>query len=120
MRLSLSKNNNTNQRAKFTLLKIEMIDGIIATLVETPTEENKQTYLNFVSTTEYSLLEDAEKLPFKSQEYFDKRKEAFSYRRECAMMLIRQWVFKYGTTDDCVVSYADTLNIPFQTIKLSK
>lgn len=97
-----------------------MIENIIETLVETPTEENKETYLNFVSTTEYSLLEDAETLPFKSQEYFDKRKEAFSYRRECAMMLIRQWVSKYGTSENCVVSYADTLNIPFQTIKLSK
>lgn len=95
-----------------------MIEKLIETLVENPTEENKENYLNFVSITEYSFLEDAETLPFKSQEYFDKRTEAFSYRRKCAMMLIHKWVAKYGTLENCIVSYADTLNIPFQTIKV--
>jgi hypothetical protein len=94
-----------------------MIQELIQTLVETPTEENKQNYLQFVTEMEYSLLQDAETLPFKSQEYFDKRKEAFAYRRNCAMMLLNSWVATHGSTENAPISYADTLNIPFQQIK---
>lgn len=94
-----------------------MIQEIIQTLVESPTEENKKKYLDFVQQMEYSLLQDTETLPFKSQEYFDKRRQAFAYRRECAMMLLNSWVATYGSTDNCPASYADTLNIPFQQIK---
>ena len=88
-----------------------MIKDFIVDLIENPTEELKETYLNFVNTTEYSLLEDAETLPFKSQEYFDQRKQAFSYRKECATMLLRHWVAKYGSTSGCPMTYADTLNL---------
>ena len=42
-----------------------MIEELIESLVKNPTEELKETYLNFVNTTEYSLLEDAEDLPFR-------------------------------------------------------
>jgi hypothetical protein len=97
-----------------------MIDELIETLVKNPTEETKQNYLEFVNEMEYSLLQDAETFPFKSQEYFDKRKQAFAYRRECAMMLLNKWVATYGSTENAPVSYADTLNIPFQTIKAPK
>jgi len=97
-----------------------MIEELIESLVKNPTEELKETYLNFVNTTEYSLLEDAETLPFKSQEYFDKRKQAFAYRRKCAMMLLNSWVSAHGSTDNCPTSYADTLIIPFQQIKAPK
>jgi hypothetical protein len=97
-----------------------MIKDLIEDLIQNPTEESKENYLKFVNEIEYSLLEDAETFPFKSQEYFDKRREAFSYRRECAMMVIQKWVGKYKTTEGCVVSYADTLNIPFQQIKIPK
>jgi hypothetical protein len=97
-----------------------MIEELIESLVKNPTEELKETYLNFVNTTEYSLLEDAETLPFKSQEYFDKRKQAFAYRRECAMILLNSWVSAHGSTEFCPVSYADTLIIPFQQIKIPK
>jgi hypothetical protein len=94
-----------------------MIEELIKILVETPTEENKQNYLDFVQQIEYSLLMDVETLPFKSQEYFNKRRQAFAYRRECAMMLLNFWVSAHSSIDNCPVSYADTLNIPFQQIK---
>lgn len=97
-----------------------MIETIIKKLVESPTEELKQDYLNFVNQMEYSLLQDAETLPFKSREYFDKRTEAFTYRRECAMMLLKSWIATYGTSKDCPVNYTNTLNIPFQQIKIPK
>ena len=94
-----------------------MIEQLIQNLVKFPTEENKKSYFQFVSEIEYSLLQDSEKLPFKSQEYFDKRKQAFAYRRECAIMLINSWIATYGSIEDAPVSYADTLIIPFQKIK---
>ena len=97
-----------------------MIEELIECLVKNPTEELKETYLNFVNTTEYSLLEDAEDLPFRSPEYFDQRKRAFAYRVECAKILLRHWVATYGSTSGCPVTYADTLNVPFQQIKKPK
>lgn len=97
-----------------------MIDESIELLVKDPSEENKLNYLQFVNQMEYSLLQDAETFPFKSQEYFNKRTEAFAYRRECAMMLLSKWIATYGSTKNCPVSYADTLNIPFQKIKAPK
>jgi hypothetical protein len=97
-----------------------MIEELIESLVKNPTEELKETYLNFVNTTEYSLLEDAETLPFKSQEYFDQRKKAFAYRRECATILLRHWLAQYGSTSGCPMTYANTLNVPFQQIKKPK
>lgn len=94
-----------------------MIDQLIEALVKDPTDQNKENYSNFVNQMEYSLLQDAESFPFKSREYFDKRIEAFAYRRNCATMLLKEWISVYGSTENCVVSYADTLNIPFQSIK---
>jgi hypothetical protein len=97
-----------------------MIENLIDNLIKNPTEENKENYLSFVNEVEYSFLQDAETLPFKSREYFEKRSEAFAYRRECAKMLLTKWVSVYRSTEGCVVSYADTLNIPFQQIKAPK
>jgi hypothetical protein len=97
-----------------------MIENLIETLVKNPTEESKENYLKFVNEMEYSLLQNAEELPFKSQEYFNKRTEAFAYRRKCAMMLLNSWVATHGSTNNCPVSYADTLNIPFQQIRAPK
>jgi hypothetical protein len=99
---------------------MKCIEKLIDDLVKHPTDEHKETYLKFVNEMEYSLLQDAETLPFRSQEYFDKRKQAFAYRRECAMIVLQRWVSTYGSTEGCVVSYADTLNIPFQQIKAPK
>lgn len=90
---------------------------LIDDLVKNPSDSNKENYLRSVNQKEYSLLQEAEKFPFRSQEYFNKRTEAFSYRRECAKMLLSEWISVYGSTNGCVVSYADTLNIPFQQIK---
>jgi hypothetical protein len=94
-----------------------MIDNLISTLVEFPSEENKEKYLTYIHNTEISLLQEAETFPHKSQEYFDFRKKAFSYRRKSATKLINLWVSKNQTSLGCPVSYADTLNIPFQSIK---
>jgi hypothetical protein len=94
-----------------------MIESIISELVESPTDDNKQKYLEHIDKIEYDLLVESNELPFKSREYYEKRIGAFSYRRESAMKLISAWVSKYGTSENCVVSYADTLNIPFQQIK---
>lgn len=94
-----------------------MIEDLISELVESPTEDNKQKYLDHINKIEYDLLVESDQLPFKSREYYEKRIEAFSYRRESAMKLINSWISKYGTSENCVVSYADTLNIPFQQIK---
>jgi hypothetical protein len=97
-----------------------MIEDLISNLVSNPTEENKEKYNKFISQTEYNLLVDCENLPYKSQEYFSKRTIAFSFRGECAVKLISNWVSKYGTSEGCPVSYADTLNIPFREIKKPK
>lgn len=96
------------------------MNEIIENLIENPTEENKSLYLKEVNQSEYQLLEEAEKYSKKSQEYFSKRAEAFSFRRNSAMKLIQEWVKKYKTTEGCLVSYADTLNIPFQAIQVPK
>jgi uncharacterized protein with von Willebrand factor type A (vWA) domain len=95
-----------------------MIEELIVSFVENPSEENKQNYMNYVLETEHKLLKESTTLPYKSREYFDKRTEAFSYRRECAKKMINKWVEKYKTSSGCCVSYADTLIIPFQQIKL--
>lgn len=97
-----------------------MIEDLILKLVNNPTEENKEKYNKFISETEYNLLVDCENFPYKSQEYFLKRTIAFSFRGKCAVKLISNWVGKYGTSEGCPVSYADTLNIPFREIKKPK
>jgi hypothetical protein len=102
------------------LARSKELSEIIATLVDSPTEENTLNYLMFVNETELFLLDESETFPLKSQEYFNKRREAFSYRRNSASILISKWVEKYKTTKDCPVSYADTLNIPFQKITPAK
>lgn len=97
-----------------------MVEQLIKKVVEDPSEENKQKYFDHILETEHKLLQESTTLPYKSREYFDKRIEAFSYRRQSAMKLISQWVKKYGSSVGCIVSYADTLNIPFQQIKNDK
>jgi hypothetical protein len=94
-----------------------MIEELIKKVVENPSEENKQEYFLFVNQTEYSLLLEAETFPFRSWEYFDKRKQAFAYRRECAIMFLNSWIATHKTTENSPVTYADTLIIPFTQIK---
>lgn len=86
-------------------------------VIENPTEINQELFFKELQKIEYQLLQEAEKLPYKSQEYFAKRTEAFSFRRNTAMKLIRLWMQKYHNVNECPMKYADTLNIPFQTIK---
>ena len=97
-----------------------MIIELIQSVIDSPTEDNIQSYKSHIDEMEYSLLKDAESFPFKSQEYFSKRTEAFSYRRETSMKMITAWVKQYGSTQGCPSSYADTLNIPFREIKKPK
>lgn len=93
---------------------------MIEELIQNPSEENKQKYLDFVNQKEYDLIVEAHEFPPKSQEFFDKKREAFAFRRESAKMLLNKWVAVHGTAENCPVSYADTLNVPFQQIKPPK
>ena len=90
---------------------------MIEELVNHPSEENITNYFKHVLHVENQLLKESTTFPYKSREYFDKRIEAFSYRRECAKTLLNSWVSKYGSIENCPVKYVDTLNIPFQQIK---
>lgn len=101
-------------------LQKPVIEKIIQNLVKFPTDENKKEYFDFVNQMEYSLLVDAETIPFKSKEYFEKRNEAFAYRRKCDIMLLNSWVSLYESTENCPVSYRDTLLLPFKQIKVPK
>jgi hypothetical protein len=94
-----------------------MIEQIIEDVVNDPSVNNKEKYENFVSKTEYDLLVSAENFEPKTREYFNKRQEAFSFRGSCATKLISKWVKKYNSSEGCPVTYADTLNIPFKSIK---
>lgn len=88
----------------------------IRNLIQKPTEENKEYFLKQLNQMEYQLLLDAENFPFKSQEYFNKRAEAFALRGKVAAKLLQAWVPVYGSTEGCPLKYADTLNIPFRSI----
>lgn len=92
------------------------LNEFIDILVENPTDENKQKYEQLIAESEYSTLQEAENYPKKSRSYFAKRTEAFSLRGMYATMTLRKWVSKYGSTEGCPCSYADTLNVPFGKI----
>lgn len=94
-----------------------MIDEIISELLESPTDENKEKYNSFVLNQQHELLKEVAYTIYKSQDYFNKKSKAHSYKRDCAIKLISKWVEKYGTTEGCPVKYADTLLVPFQQIK---
>lgn len=94
-----------------------MIDQIITTLIENPTEENKTKFERELNILEYSTLQEAESFPPKSREYFQKRTEAFAIRPNCAKMVLSKWVSKFGSTQGCPMTYEMTLNIPFRQIK---
>ena len=85
-----------------------MIDKLITDIVESPSENNKNEYEDAVNCLEYDLAMQGDKV------------KAFSVRRDYAIKMLNQWVSKYKTTEGCPVSYADTLNIPFRTIKKPK
>lgn len=94
-----------------------MIEKLIDEVVQYPTDDKKNEFLKVLNQLEYSLLEDAENLPFKSREYFDKRTEAFSVRSKYAKIMLARWIEKNNTTQGCPLKYEDTLNIPFRSIK---
>lgn len=94
-----------------------MLEEIIDTVVENPTEENKEQYFIILNQEERRLLEEAYEEQPKTREFFEKRSKAFSIRRESAAKLINRWLKKHNSMEGCPVSYRDTLNIPFQEIK---
>jgi hypothetical protein len=101
-------------------LKKTAVEILLNMVLEEPTEENKENYLNKLNELEYALIEESAKYPDKSQENLDLRKESFSTRTTYAKKMLSLWVNKYQTTEGCPHSYQDTLNIPFQQIKKPK
>jgi hypothetical protein len=93
------------------------IDQIIEEAIENPTEENVIKYREEINNLEYQTLIEAENFPKKTQEYFNKRSEAFSLQGKYASVVLRKWVEKYKTSNGCFCSYRETLNIPFREIK---
>lgn len=94
----------------------EEVQEVINMVLDNPSEENKNLYHSKVNDIEYRLLLEAEECEPKSREYFNKRTDAFSFRRNCCSSMITQWVAIYKTSEGCPCTYADTLNIPFQKI----
>jgi hypothetical protein len=99
-----------------------MFDELIEKTLENPSQENVNELLKFIEEVSYSLLEDSLTYPFKSREYFEKRTEAFSVKKEVMVKFISSWVNKYRTTENFPIPfktspYEHTLNIPFQEIK---
>jgi hypothetical protein len=95
---------------------MEELKVFIQTLLETPIEDNKVAFSQLLKNKEIELLEIAEECEFKSQEYFNKRNEAFSLRREIAMYLVPLWISKFGSLGGCPLQFSDTLNIPFRVV----
>jgi len=81
------------------------IEDLILKVVEEPTDSNKKEYENSINQLEYNLAIAGDKV------------EAFSVRGKYAAVMLKEWVKKYKSTEGCPCSYADTLNIPFRTIK---
>lgn len=94
-----------------------MIEKLIDLVVTNPTEKNKLEFEKAINLLENSLIEEAQFLPPKSQEYFNKRTEAFNVRLTYSKLMLNKWVSKYGSTNGCPVKYESTLNIPFRQIK---
>lgn len=46
--------------------------------------------------------------------------KAFAYSKEAAARFLQKWTEKHPSTQNCPVSYRDTLNLPFQEIKAPK
>jgi hypothetical protein len=88
--------------------------------LEDSTEELKEKYEEWISKVEYEILQKSSECEYKSKEWFDFRREAFSTRGEIAKKFLPMWIEKYGSTKNCPVQYQDTLNIPFKQIKEPK
>lgn len=97
-------------------LQEHKVSQLISKTLETPTEDNKQEYLNQLNILEIMIIEEANKYKPKTPEHFKIRQEAFATRGKYAKMFLNQWVPKYGTTNGAPHKYEDTLNIPFRSI----
>lgn len=80
----------------------------------------KEKYENWISNLEYITITKTSDVEYKSREWFDIRRDAFSIRKKAAAKLIPLWIHKYGSLHNCPVEYQDTLNIPFKQIKEPK
>ena len=96
---------------------MEDLSAFIDIMVSNPSDSNKQKYEQLMRELEYKTLKESEEYPKKSRSYFAKRNEAFALRGMYATTVIKKWVSKYGSTDGCPCSYADTLNVPFRKIE---
>lgn len=96
---------------------MDVLNQAIDNLIEDPSEENKKLFIDALETEEYNVLVSADKLEFKSREYFKKRQEAFALRSKIAINILYKWNTKFNTSEGCPLQYRDTLNIPFREIK---
>lgn len=96
------------------------IEAKLQEFLESPSDNLKQDYEEWISKLEYDVLATSLEVKSKSREWFDIRTNAFSIRKKAAMMLLSMWIKEYGSTEGCPVQYQDTLNIPFKQIKEPK
>jgi hypothetical protein len=96
---------------------METLKAFIDKLLENPSEENKNLFLENLQKEEYNTLVEAEKKEYKSYEYFKARTKAFQLRPLIAMELVPKWVLKFGSQVGCPLQFKDTLNVPFREIK---
>lgn len=96
------------------------IETKLQEFLESPFNNLKENYEEWISQLEYSILSKCNEVEYKSREWFDSRREAFAVRKKAAMVMLPMWIGKYGSTVNCPVQYQDTLNIPFKQIKEPK
>jgi hypothetical protein len=90
-------------------------DDEISSVLEDPSEENKNRLLKKVNVIEYSILGEAE--DYKNTVYYQrKRSEAFSVKFKVASKILPLWIKKFGSTEGCPYQYKDTLLVPFNSI----
>ena len=93
-----------------------LVNELLHKVLNSPTDENKQNYLENLNILEYITLQEAHKYNPKTPEYFAIKKEAFAVRPKFAKSMLSLWVSKFGSSSGCPHKYEDTLNIPFKSI----
>jgi hypothetical protein len=116
-----------------TKLKVELfklIDDVLS--LDNWQDDDKKQYNNLID--HYSIRLAVESHNFQKEDnisyslppnkvysrYHQLRIAAFAYRNEIAIYTLNKWMLTHKSAEGCVVSYKDTLNIPFQELKVPK